>query len=159
MLFTPNGRFQVNTKICLSNSDFHPESWSPFWSVNNLLTGFVSFMTEESHGLGSISSTSYHRKLLAKQSLTFNCKNIQFKKLFPKYYKLYQQQKRLNPSPSTSQSSLNNNNDNNNKNLKANANANKSNIKAPQNRDKIFDWLVICLVIMAIAYGWKMLMQ
>eukprot|EP00483_Globobulimina_turgida_P001582 UN01584 len=89
MLFTPNGRFQINTKICLSNSDFHPESWSPFWSVSNILTGFVSFMTEESHGMGSISSNSYHRKLLAKQSLRFNCKNPQFRQLFPKYYEKY----------------------------------------------------------------------
>ena len=26
-LFTPNGRFAVNTKLCLSMTDFHPESW------------------------------------------------------------------------------------------------------------------------------------
>ena len=26
-LFTPNGRFQTNAKLCLSMTDFHPESW------------------------------------------------------------------------------------------------------------------------------------
>ena len=28
-LFTPNGRFAVNTKLCLSMTDYHPESWNP----------------------------------------------------------------------------------------------------------------------------------
>ena len=32
-LFTPNGRFAVNTKLCLSMTDYHPESWNPMWSV------------------------------------------------------------------------------------------------------------------------------
>jgi len=27
-----NGRFEVGRKICLSVSDFHPESWRPSWS-------------------------------------------------------------------------------------------------------------------------------
>ena len=28
-MLTPSGRFQVNTKLCMSMSDFHPESWNP----------------------------------------------------------------------------------------------------------------------------------
>jgi ubiquitin-conjugating enzyme E2 J1 len=28
----PNGRFETNKRICLSMSDFHPESWQPSWS-------------------------------------------------------------------------------------------------------------------------------
>jgi ubiquitin-protein ligase len=32
-IFTPNGRFAVNTKLCLSITDYHPESWNPMWSV------------------------------------------------------------------------------------------------------------------------------
>jgi ubiquitin-conjugating enzyme E2 J1 len=28
----PNGRFAINTKICLSISGYHPESWQPSWS-------------------------------------------------------------------------------------------------------------------------------
>lgn len=30
-MVTPNGRFAVNTKLCLSMTDFHPESWNPMW--------------------------------------------------------------------------------------------------------------------------------
>lgn len=27
MMLTPNGRFKTGTRICLSMSDFHPETW------------------------------------------------------------------------------------------------------------------------------------
>ena len=27
MFITPNGRFEINKRICLSISDFHPETW------------------------------------------------------------------------------------------------------------------------------------
>jgi hypothetical protein len=30
---TPNGRFATNTKLCLSFTDYHPESWNPLWCV------------------------------------------------------------------------------------------------------------------------------
>ncbi|CAA0821180.1 Ubiquitin-conjugating enzyme E2 34 [Striga hermonthica] len=41
---TPNGRFMTQKKICLSMSDFHPESWNPMWGVSSILTGLLSFM-------------------------------------------------------------------------------------------------------------------
>ncbi|XP_058782489.1 ubiquitin-conjugating enzyme E2 34-like [Vicia villosa] len=41
---TPNGRFMTQKKICLSMSDFHPESWNPMWSASSILTGLLSFM-------------------------------------------------------------------------------------------------------------------
>ena len=41
---TPNGRFKVNTRLCLSISDFHPDTWNPAWSVSTILTGLLSFM-------------------------------------------------------------------------------------------------------------------
>jgi ubiquitin-conjugating enzyme E2 J2 len=28
-MITPNGRFKCCTPLCLSMSDFHPESWNP----------------------------------------------------------------------------------------------------------------------------------
>lgn len=31
MLLTPNGRFEVRKKICLSISAYHPEEWQPAW--------------------------------------------------------------------------------------------------------------------------------
>ncbi|TYH61519.1 hypothetical protein ES332_D07G057600v1 [Gossypium tomentosum] len=34
-MITPNGRFMTQKKICLSMSDFHPESWNSMWSVSS----------------------------------------------------------------------------------------------------------------------------
>lgn len=43
-IITPNGRFKTNIKLCLSISDFHPDTWNPAWSVSTILTGLLSFM-------------------------------------------------------------------------------------------------------------------
>lgn len=43
-MITPNGRFRTNRKLCLSISDFHPDTWNPAWSVSTILTGLLSFM-------------------------------------------------------------------------------------------------------------------
>lgn len=43
-MITPNGRFRTNKKLCLSISDFHPDTWNPAWSVSTILTGLLSFM-------------------------------------------------------------------------------------------------------------------
>ena len=32
-MITPNGRFEINKRICMSMSDYHPESWNPAWNV------------------------------------------------------------------------------------------------------------------------------
>lgn len=46
-MLTPNGRFSTNTRLCLSMSDFHPETWNPLWSVGTILTGLLSFMVRQ----------------------------------------------------------------------------------------------------------------
>lgn len=33
-MLTPNGRFETDRRLCLSISDFHPETWVPTWSVS-----------------------------------------------------------------------------------------------------------------------------
>lgn len=43
-MITPNGRFKTNTRLCLSISDYHPDTWNPAWSVSTILTGLLSFM-------------------------------------------------------------------------------------------------------------------
>lgn len=32
-------RFKTSTRLCLSISDYHPDSWNPAWSVSTILTG------------------------------------------------------------------------------------------------------------------------
>ncbi|XP_049843951.1 ubiquitin-conjugating enzyme E2 J2 [Schistocerca gregaria] len=80
---TPNGRFKTNTRLCLSISDFHPDSWNPAWSVSTILTGLLSFMIEKSPTLGSIESSDHEKRVLAAQSLEFNLKDKIFRELFP----------------------------------------------------------------------------
>lgn len=38
------GRFQTNTRLCFSFSDFHPKEWNPSWQVSTILVGLLSFM-------------------------------------------------------------------------------------------------------------------
>ncbi|XP_043288626.1 ubiquitin-conjugating enzyme E2 J2-like [Venturia canescens] len=80
---TPNGRFKVNTRLCLSISDFHPDTWNPAWSVSTILTGLLSFMIEKSPTLGSINTTDWEKRQWALQSLDFNLKDKMFCELFP----------------------------------------------------------------------------
>ncbi|KAB7495162.1 Ubiquitin-conjugating enzyme E2 J2 [Armadillidium nasatum] len=84
LMMTPSGRFKTNTRLCLSISDFHPDTWNPAWSVSTILTGLLSFMLEKSPTFGSIESSEFEKRDLAVQSLTFNLKNKTFCELFPK---------------------------------------------------------------------------
>ena len=77
-MLTPSGRFQVNGRLCLSMSDYHPESWNPSWGVRTILIGLHSFMLSEefSEGtIGSISDSFDNRILLKEKSLEYNRKN------------------------------------------------------------------------------------
>ncbi|XP_058833464.1 ubiquitin-conjugating enzyme E2 J2 [Topomyia yanbarensis] len=82
-MITPNGRFKTNKRLCLSISDFHPDTWNPAWSVATILTGLLSFMLETTPTLGSCESTTYMKRKFARQSLEFNMKNEVFCELFP----------------------------------------------------------------------------
>ena len=36
LMHTPNGRFKTDERLCLSMSDYHPETWNPMWSVSTV---------------------------------------------------------------------------------------------------------------------------
>ncbi|KAJ1478354.1 ubiquitin-conjugating enzyme/RWD-like protein [Baffinella frigidus] len=82
-MFTPSGRFEVNMHLCLSMSDYHPETWNPGWSVATVLTGLLSFMTGDEITTGSVQTSDQVKKLAAKLSMEANMKNATFVKLFP----------------------------------------------------------------------------
>ena len=74
MLLTPNGRFVVRQKICLSISAYHPESWNPAWGVRTMLEAIISFMPSKGEGaIGSLDYTPDERKRLAAQSHAYEC--------------------------------------------------------------------------------------
>lgn len=83
-MITPNGRFKENTRLCLSMSDYHPNTWNPSWSVSTILNGLLSFMTGDEATTGSITTTDQQKKVLAKRSMEYNThQNVRFKLVFP----------------------------------------------------------------------------
>jgi ubiquitin-conjugating enzyme E2 J2 len=82
-MITPSGRFKTNTRLCLSISDFHPDTWNPAWSVATILTGLLSFMLERSPTLGSLESSDAEKRAFAFKSLEFNSKDKIVQELFP----------------------------------------------------------------------------
>jgi len=74
MLYTPNGRFAINTKICLSISGYHPESWQPSWSIRTALLAIIGFMPTPGNGaIGALDYTDEERQVLAKKSVDWRC--------------------------------------------------------------------------------------
>lgn len=83
-IITPNGRFACNTRLCLSMSDYHPDTWNPAWSVLTILTGLLSFMTGDEQTTGSITSSDSVKRKLASDSKRWNCnENTRFGHMFP----------------------------------------------------------------------------
>jgi ubiquitin-protein ligase len=86
ILLTPNGRFEPNTKICTTNSSFHPEDWSPAWTVEKMVQGLMSFMGEDQNGLGALFLSEAQRRQFAQTSRQFNLTQPYYKSLFPARY-------------------------------------------------------------------------
>lgn len=73
-LLTPNGRFEVGKKICLSNSNYHPELWQPAWGIRTMMEALRSHFPVPGDGaIGAIDLPSDLRRRLAQESLDFVC--------------------------------------------------------------------------------------
>lgn len=84
VILTPNGRFEINKQICFSNSSFHPETWSPLWNINMMVTGFVSMFREStSTGIGHMNYDATVCNKYALNSHSFNMTN------YPKIMELF----------------------------------------------------------------------
>eukprot|EP00929_Paragymnodinium_shiwhaense_P107751 TRINITY_DN74111_c0_g1_i1.p1 TRINITY_DN74111_c0_g1~~TRINITY_DN74111_c0_g1_i1.p1 ORF type:complete len:654 (-),score=91.80 TRINITY_DN74111_c0_g1_i1:155-2116(-) len=81
---TPSGRLEINKKLCLSMSDWHPETWNPAWTVETILVGLLSFfLSDKEHGYGSIKGCSREvREKYARESWAFNARDPEFRTLF-----------------------------------------------------------------------------
>lgn len=84
-MITPSGRFEVNTRLCLSMSDYHPESWNPSWRVETILLGLISFMTDETEPLttGGVTASFQSRRDDALLSFFRNMRHKDFRSNFP----------------------------------------------------------------------------
>ena len=88
-LITPNGRFESNKTICTTHSNYHPESWTPAWSVRTILIGLVSHMLGSDGGVGTISSSNLTKSNLAKNSMAWNMNDNKFLDVFAEYLNLF----------------------------------------------------------------------
>lgn len=74
LLLTPNGRFELHKKICLSISGYHPESWQPSWSIRTAILAIIGFMPTKGEGaIGALDYSAEERKVLARKSSTWSC--------------------------------------------------------------------------------------
>jgi ubiquitin-conjugating enzyme E2 J2 len=64
-MITPNGRFAVNKRICMSMSDYHPETWNPAWHTETIIVGLISFMLSEERTTGCVNSTDEQKRAFA----------------------------------------------------------------------------------------------
>jgi len=77
-VMTPNGRFEVNRKICLTNSAYHQNDWAPAaWNLLTLLNGFHSIwhsnVREDKIGISHIKDTPDSKiSELANKSIEYN---------------------------------------------------------------------------------------
>ncbi|KAJ3760909.1 UBC-like protein [Lentinula raphanica] len=80
MVLTPNGRFELNTKICISFTNYHEELWQPAWGVRTAILGIQGFFPlrgQAAVGVGSIEYPSAERKRLAALSREWVCPHCQ----------------------------------------------------------------------------------
>eukprot|EP00038_Savillea_parva_P007508 m.170661 g.170661 ORF g.170661 m.170661 type:complete len:324 (-) comp13271_c0_seq1:83-1054(-) len=74
ILLTPNGRFEVGKKICLTISAHHPESWQPSWSIRTMLLAIITFLPTEGKGaIAALDYTDKERQDLAAKSVNWQC--------------------------------------------------------------------------------------
>lgn len=80
MMLTPNGRFELNTKICISFTSYHEELWQPAWGVRTAIIGLQGFFPlkgQAAAGVGSIEYPVSERKRLAALSREWICPHCQ----------------------------------------------------------------------------------
>jgi ubiquitin-conjugating enzyme E2 J1 len=74
IFLTPNGRFDVNVKICLSFTGYHPEHWQPAWGVRTMLLALREhFRVEDKAAIGYLGHTKGDRVKASHKSHQYIC--------------------------------------------------------------------------------------
>jgi len=74
IFLTKSGRFEINTKVCLSFSAYHPELWQPAWGIRLILEALISFLPTKGDGaIGSLDWSPHERRRLATESHKYSC--------------------------------------------------------------------------------------
>ena len=68
-----SGRFKTNSKICITITGYHKESWSPLWTFSKMVQAMIAHFIIDDSGIGSLKMDKTKRKNLAKKSRNFSC--------------------------------------------------------------------------------------
>lgn len=68
-----SGRYQPNTKLCLTITTYHKEEWSPAWTIRSMTQAMCSHFIVDDSGIGSIVKTTAERKRIAIESRKYKC--------------------------------------------------------------------------------------
>ena len=72
---TPSGRYEIDKKICLTNSSYHKGEWSSTWNIKTILISFYSiFLDEKEHGISHRHDPPELCKKYATESIAYNNK-------------------------------------------------------------------------------------
>ena len=104
-MLTPSGRYNVGSKICLTNSSYHKGDWSSTWNILSILIAFYSiWLDDKEGGISHIKDTPTNRKRMAIESIEYNKKNN--KAIYEKFDRTYlnddapvQLKKKIEPEP------------------------------------------------------------
>ena len=67
-MLTPSGRFICGEDICLSASNYHPETWTPRWTVLSLVDALRLHMLTTANEIGGVTSSDEKRRDYAQSS-------------------------------------------------------------------------------------------
>jgi ubiquitin-protein ligase len=67
-MLTPSGRFVPGGDICLSASNYHPETWTPRWTVLSLVDALRLHMLTTANEIGGVEASDEKRRKYADSS-------------------------------------------------------------------------------------------
>lgn len=67
-MLTPSGRFVPGEDICLSASNYHPETWTPRWTVLSLVDALRLHMLTAANEIGGVVASDEKRRSYADKS-------------------------------------------------------------------------------------------
>lgn len=73
MFLNESGRFEPHTKICLSITQYHPETWSAGISIRMMLEAIAAIFDDKVPGIGSVEAAPFVRRRLARESHKYKC--------------------------------------------------------------------------------------
>ena len=68
-----SGRYEPNTRICLTITSYHNEEWTPAWTLRTMMEAANAYFIDEGDGIASIRCSSEQRKEFAEKSRNYEC--------------------------------------------------------------------------------------